>query len=216
MTEPEPEPCPPASKKPRGCRVELMETTPGEMARKTSMLFCSSVATDGSATPAMVAVAAGSSGLKAAAGCCRREPQRSKHATLTAAKTAERNATAMICRADILYMALLSDDFISCSKKFCKSDAAGHTRRCAFEGECAPPADLTVRRRFYYEVATRRVHARTHHSLYSPRVAKKFLRGVYEVRRLVREIYRVGAGARRAPRAAASRGRTRPWRRVRA
>src|SRR5215212_6202009 len=138
MTEPEPEPCPPASKKPRGCRVELMETTPGEMARKTSMLFCSSVATDGSVIPATLAVAAASSGLKAAAGCCRREPQRSKHATLAAAKTAERNATAMICRADILYMALLSDDFISFSKKFCKSDAAGHARRCAFTERTRP------------------------------------------------------------------------------
>src|SRR3954447_13923730 len=125
MTEPEPDPCPPASKKPRGWRVELMETTPGEIVRKTSMLFCSSVATEGSVMPATFAVAAESSGLKAAAGCCRREPQRSKHATLTAAKTAERSATAIICRAEILYMALLSDDFISFSKIGCKSDAAG-------------------------------------------------------------------------------------------
>jgi hypothetical protein len=44
-----------------------MEATPGEMERKTSMLFCSSVATEGSATPAMLAVA-GSSLLKAEAG----------------------------------------------------------------------------------------------------------------------------------------------------
>jgi hypothetical protein len=56
MTEPVPPPWPPASKKLRGWRVVLMETTPGEMARKTSMLFCSSVATDGSAMPAMLAV----------------------------------------------------------------------------------------------------------------------------------------------------------------
>src|ERR1700750_2196178 len=96
------------------------------------MLFCSSVATEGSVMPATLAVAAESSGLKAAAGCCRREPQRSKHATLTAAKTAESIATAMICRAEILYMALLSDDFISFSKIGCKSDAAGRVRRCAF------------------------------------------------------------------------------------
>src|ERR1044072_191582 len=146
MTEPEPEPCPPAEKRPRGCRVELMETTPGDIERKTSMLFCSSVATEGSVIPATVAVVApGSSGLKAAAGCCRREPQRAKHATLTAAKTAERKATAMICRADILYMTSLSNDFITHSKKFCKSDAAGHTRRCAFYRSArAPPACLTV------------------------------------------------------------------------
>src|SRR6185369_10825190 len=85
--------------------------------RKTSMLFCSSVATEGSVIPATFAVVALSSGLKAPTGCCRRAPQRSKHATLTAAKTAERKATAMICRAEILYMALLSDDFINYLEK---------------------------------------------------------------------------------------------------
>src|ERR1700755_81464 len=185
MTEAEPEHCPPASKKPRGCRVELIETTPGEIARKTSMLFCSSVATEGSVIPATVAVVApGSSGLKAAAGCWERAPQRSKHATLTAAKTAERKATAIICRADILYMALLSDDFINRSKKFCESDASLRARRCAF-CHVARRARRRLRgSRFYYEAAaqTVRAHARRRrHSPYSPRAAKKFLRGALAI-----------------------------------
>src|SRR5579885_946591 len=112
MTEPEPAPEPPASKKPRGCRVVLIETTPGEMARKTSMLFCSSVATEGSVMPAMFAVVFASSLLKAAVGCCRRAPQRSKQATPAAAKSADSTAMARICLADIRYMALFLDDFM--------------------------------------------------------------------------------------------------------
>src|SRR5215210_3365473 len=110
MIEPVPPLRLPESKKLRGWRVVLMETTPGEMARKTSMLFCSSVATEGSVMPAMLAVAAESSGLKAAVGCCRRAPQRSKQATPAAANTAESSATASIWRAEMLYMALFLED----------------------------------------------------------------------------------------------------------
>src|ERR1700749_2733393 len=143
------------------------------------MLFCSSVATEGSVIPATLAVAAESSGLKAAAGCCRRAPQRSKHATLAAAKTAQSIATAMICRAEILYMALLSDDFISFSKIGCKSDAAGRVRRCASGLRRACCGSGLSRGRFYYDTAAPRVQTRADHSLYSPRVAKKFLRGAY-------------------------------------
>src|ERR671938_180453 len=117
MTEPEPAPLPPASKKPRGWRVVLIETTPGEMARKTSMLFCSSVATEGSVMPAMSAVVLLSSLLKAAVGCWRRAPQRSKQATPAAANRADRSATARIWRAEIRYMAFFSDDFISFWKR---------------------------------------------------------------------------------------------------
>jgi hypothetical protein len=62
------------------------------MARKTSMLFCSSVATDGSVMPATLAVAAPSSGLKAAVGRLKCAPQRSKHATPAAASTADSSA----------------------------------------------------------------------------------------------------------------------------
>src|ERR1043165_4511090 len=138
MTEPEPPPLRPASKKPRAWRVVLTETTPGEMARKTSMLFCSSVATEGSVMPAMLAVALLSSLLKAAVGCCRRAPQRSKQATPTAAKSADRSATAIIWRAEIRYMAFFSDEFISFSKRLrqlrCRAERAA--LRASYVGPC--------------------------------------------------------------------------------
>ena len=63
--------------------------------------------------PAMLAVRASSSLLNAAAGCCKRLPQRSKHATPAAANRADRSAIERIWRAEMLYMALLSDDFIN-------------------------------------------------------------------------------------------------------
>src|SRR5438105_11876780 len=138
MTEPEPAPLPPASKKPRGCVVVLMETTPGEMARKTSMLFCSSVATEGSVMPAMLAVRTLSSLLKAAVGCWRRLPQRSKQATPAAAKSADRSATARIWRAEIRYMAFLSDDFIRFSKRL--RQLRCRAARVSLRGAALPPS----------------------------------------------------------------------------
>src|SRR2546423_6617509 len=160
MTEPEPPTVPPGSKKPRGRVVVLMETTPGEIARKTSMLFCSSVATEGSVMPATLAVAALlSSLLKAAVGCWRRAPQRSKQATPAAAKSADKSAMKRIWRAEIRYMALFPVDFINFPKRvFSNSDAARLPRRCA-QGR-KPRQRLTGLRRgrqFYYEVAPARV-----------------------------------------------------------
>src|ERR1051326_949193 len=165
MTEPEPAPAPPASKKPRGCRVVLIETTPGEMARKTSMLFCSSVATEGSVMPAMLAVVFASSLLKAAVGCCSRAPQRSKQATPAAAKSADSTAMARICLADIRYMALFLDDFMIFSKGCCNSDAAPRGRRCACGPLARPCCRLFLGRQFYYEAGPRtvqRAHRRPH------------------------------------------------------
>src|SRR5437588_3919420 len=160
MTEPEPPTVPPGSKKPRGRVVVLMETTPGERARKASMLFCSSVATEGSVMPATFAFAALlSSLLKAAVGCCRRAPQRSKQATPAAANSADKSAMKRIWRAEILYMALFPDDLIAFSKVvFSNSDAARLPGRCALGR--APRQRLNELRRgrqFYYEAAPARV-----------------------------------------------------------
>src|ERR1700742_2293271 len=227
MTEPEPAPAPPASKKPRGCRVVLIETTPGEMARKTSMLFCSSVATEGSVMPATLAFVFASSLLKAAVGCCRCAPPRSKHATPAAANSADSRAIARICLADIRYMALFLDDCIN-FKRFLQLRC--RAARATLRGRRGLPvciADLFGESQFYYEAGPRPVQRtdeqrrRNAHKNSSKwiRTAWRKSSAVAFVSRATRTARAVGREDERRwrrLRAAASRARTRPSRRGRA